>query len=85
MGSGRGLRGDESRFLGAGVGTGGPGDSSRCRHDLTLAAAGGRNPSALDVGSAIEASTFATSSAPAMAAIFLGLVSTVLARHCGAR
>nr|GMD89372.1 hypothetical protein VIGAN_02031300 [Ipomoea batatas] len=46
---------------------------------LTLAAFGGGNPRALHVRLALKASALTASSAPHVCAIFLGLVSTVLA------
>lgn len=75
------LRGDEPRFLSAGGGARRACSGSGCHHELSLSPLCCRNPCALDVSSAIKATAFAASSAPAMTAVFLGLVSTILARR----
>lgn len=71
----------DAGFLGAGSGLGRAGGGSVAAHELALAAASGRNPCAFHVRCAIVASTFTTSSASAMRAVFLRLVSAILA--CG--
>lgn len=76
MRGGGGLRrAAEPRFLGAGGGLRGPRGGA---HELPLAAARSRNPSAFHVGGAIITPTFATSSASSVRAVFLRLVPAVL-------
>lgn len=76
MRSGCGLRrAAQLRFLGTGGGLRGPRGGA---HELPLAAARRRNPSAFHVGGAIITPTFATSSTPSVWAVFLRLVSAIL-------
>jgi hypothetical protein len=76
-----GLRSNESRFFSTG---GRPrrasGDTSSSDHELAFSPPCGGYPRALHVSGTIKTATFTTSPAPSMAAIFLGLVPTVLAR-----
>jgi len=75
------LRADESRFLGAG---GSPrragGGRARRAHELTFPPTSRRHPRALHMSGAIKTAALATSPTPPVAAIFLGLVATVLTR-----
>ncbi|RRT38617.1 hypothetical protein GW17_00017403 [Ensete ventricosum] len=48
---------------------------------LALAASGGGDPGALDVGGALEATALAAGPAPQVGAVLLGLVAAVLATH----
>ena len=72
---------DEPRFLSTGGGPWRACSGSGGDHELSLSPPSGRNPCALDVSSAIKTTAFAAGSAPAMTAVFLGLISTVLARR----
>lgn len=76
-----GLRSNEPRFFSPGGGATGASDRrSGCSHELALSPACGGDPCALNMGRAIETSTFAASPTPSIGTIFLGLVSAILAR-----
>lgn len=80
MRSGGRLRGKDSRFLGTGGRTGGPG-STGDSHQLAFPPASRGDPRALHVSCTLETPALATSPAPPVGTILLRLVPAVLTRR----
>ncbi|XP_020113328.1 uncharacterized protein LOC109727583 [Ananas comosus] len=80
VGGGGGLGRDEARLLGAGGRGGAAGAEAGGGGELlALAAAGGGDPRALDVGRAVEAAALAARPAAPVGAVLLRLVAAILA------